>query len=1029
MLKSSILKSIFLTGLLGAATTVFAQNDWENSTIFEINKEPGHASFVPIDTESSEINLDKAASPFVQLLNGNWKFKWSPKPADRPMDFYKPDVDVSHWDEIPVPANWQLHGYGKPIYTNVTYPFKVDPPKIQHDNNPVGSYRRTFSIPEKWDGKEIFIHFEGVKSAFYLWVNGRKVGYSQGSMTPAEFNITDYLQEGENVLAAEVYRWSDGSYLEDQDMWRLSGIYRDVYLMAKAKPTIRDVFITTDLDDNYRHADLNIRVDIKNYNVENLEGLQLKASVFEKGNFENALFTLNERVDVDASQEIPVYLNRIVRNPKLWTAETPNLYTAVFELIDENGNIVEKAGSHFGFREVEIRGGEFFVNGKSILFKGVNRHEHHPDYGRAVTRQGMVEDILLMKQYNVNAVRCSHYPNQPLWYELCDEYGLYVFDEANVESHGISYGKNLLPGSDPHWTGAVVTRAERMVLRDRNHPSIVTWSLGNEAGHGDNFYKMADRIRELDPTRNIHYRQMNAAADMDSQTYPTPEWIINRAQEKPDRPFLMNEYAHAMGNSVGNLQEYWDAIEKYPALIGGFIWDWVDQGLRHKTENGIEFFAYGGDFGDKPNDDNFCINGLVSPDRVPNPSLYEVKKVYQNISSKLIDVENVEMQVHNKFRFINTNEFATSWELLEDGEIVESGNIDSPDIEPGETGVVNIPFQTDLKDGNDYFLKVIFSLRNDELWAKAGHIIAWDQFSLQEAPFTVSEEMKSGRELKFEKNEEEIVINGHDFQAIFDAEKGELKSLSYDGEEMLTSPVMPNFWRVPVDNDLGHGFEVSSGAWRTASEFRRIKKLVAANVNGDSVQVTVTAELPVFAIPHETTYTVYKSGVVKVDCSMNVEMEAPELPRFGVQFRIPETFSQMEWYGRGPHETYQDRKTGAAFGIYEGLIKDQVYPYIFPQETGNKTDVRWVTFTNDKGKGIKITGLPEVDVTASPYLPAMVESSTHNYQLQKMPFYTVQVDYKQRGVGGNNSWGLKPLDKYRLLDDHYKYSFLIWRAE
>ncbi|MGM0619752.1 MAG: glycoside hydrolase family 2 TIM barrel-domain containing protein [Bacteroidota bacterium] len=1030
MLKSSILKSIFLVGLLGAATTVFAQNDWENSTLFEINKEPGHATFVPIDTESSEINLDKAASSFVQLLNGNWKFKWSPKPVDRPMDFYKPDVDVSHWKEIPVPANWQLHGYGKPIYTNITYPFKVDPPKIQHENNPVGSYRRTFTIPEKWDGKEVFIHFEGVKSAFYLWVNGRKVGYSQGSMTPAEFNITDYLQEGENVLAAEVYRWSDGSYLEDQDMWRLSGIYRDVYLMAKPKTTIRDFFITTDLGDNYRHAELNIKADIKNYSAEHKEGLELRATVFEKGNFGDALFILNERVDADASQKITVLLNRTVRNPKLWTAETPNLYTAVFELFDENGEVVEKAGSHFGFREMEIRGGEFFVNGKSILFKGVNRHEHHPDYGRAVTRQSMVEDILLMKQYNVNAVRCSHYPNQPLWYELCDEYGLYVFDEANVESHGISYGKNLLPGSDPNWTDAVVTRAERMVFRSRNHPSIVTWSLGNEAGHGDNFYKMADRIRELDPTRPIHYRQMNEAADMDSQTYPTPEWIINRAQEKPDRPFLMNEYAHAMGNSVGNLQEYWDAIEKYPALIGGFIWDWVDQGLRHKTENGTGFFAYGGDFGDKPNDDNFCINGLVSPDRVPNPSLYEVKKVYQNISSKFIDAETGEIQVQNKFRFLNTSEFAASWELLEDGKAVESGNIDSPDIEPGETDVVNIPFQTDLKDGNEYFLKVIFSLKNDELWAKTGHIIAWDQFCLQEALFTVSEEMKSGREFEFEKNEEEIIITGNDFQATFDAEKGELKSLKYDGEERLQSPLVPNFWRVPVDNDLGHGFEVSSGAWKTASEFRRIKKMAAANVNDDSVQVTVTAELPVFANLHKTVYTVYPSGAIKVDCSMDLLPDVPELPRFGVQFQIPYHFKNMSWYGRGPQETYQDRKSGAAFGIYEGVIKDQAYPYIFPQETGNKTDVRWVSFTNDSGKGIKISGLPQIDVTAIPYTPEMLERSTHHYQLQNMSVFNVQVDYKQRGVGGNNSWGLKPLDKYRMLGGlTYDYSFMILPVE
>jgi len=805
----------------------------------------------------------------------------------------------------------------------------------------------------------------------------------------------------------------------------LSGIYRDVYLVAKPRQNIRDFFITTELDKNYQHADLNINAAIKNVSVDDVNGYEIKATVYEKGNTENALYSISETVDVSAGQEVEVNLKRTVRNPKLWSAETPDLYTVVFELIDENDNVVEKTGTYFGFREVEIRGGEFFVNGKSILFKGVNRHEHHPDYGRAVTRESMIQDILLMKQYNVNSVRCSHYPNHPLWYELCDEYGLYVFDEANVESHGISYGKDILPGSDPNWTDAVVMRAERMVLRDRNHPSVVTWSLGNEAGHGDNFYKMADRIRELDPTRNIHYRQMNAAADMDSDTYPTPEWIINRAQEKPDRPFLMNEYAHAMGNSVGNLQEYWNAIEKYPALIGGFIWDWVDQGLRHKTENGIEFFAYGGDFGDKPNDDNFCINGLVSPDRVPNPSLYEVKKVYQNISTRLLDAETAEIEIQNKFNFTNTSQFAMVWELAENGKIVESGEIDSPKIEPGLSGSLKIPYQTELKPEREYFMKVSFALAEDKLWAKQGHVIAWDQFSLQEPGRFITDEMRDGDNLELANNQENIVVNGNDFQAIFDAENGELKSLKYNDNEMLTSPVVPNFWRVPVDNDMGHGFEISSGAWRTASDYRDVKSVMSANMNGDSVQISITAELPVFAIPHKTTYTVYKSGAVKVDCNIDISADIPELPRFGVQFRIPEAFSQMGWYGRGPQETYQDRKTGSAFGIYSGEVDEQVYPYIFPQETGNKTDVRWVTFTNENGRGLKITGLPQIDVTASPYLPATVESSTHNYQLQNMPFYTVQVDYKQRGVGGNNSWGLKPLDKYRLLDDQYEYSFLI----
>ncbi len=1003
----------------------YSQNDWENSTIFDINKEGGHATFVPLSLQDDNINFSKEESPFVQMLNGNWKFNWVPKPADRPVDFYKADYDVSSWKEIPVPANWQLHGYGIPIYTNIVYPFKIDPPYIQHDNNPVGSYRRNFTIAEDWENKEVLIHFDGVKSAFYLWINGEKVGYSQGSMTPAEFNITNYLKKGENTLAVEVYRWSDGSYLEDQDMWRFSGIYRDVYLVATPKVHIRDFYISSELDEKFKNAELKLRTEIKNSTHENIEGYKLKVTVFEKNNTEKVITTLETNVLVDAEEELPFYLKKKVHNPKLWSAEIPDLYTMVIELVDKDGNLVEKVASNFGFKKVEIRGGEFFVNGKSILFKGTNRHEHDPDNGRAITRELMIKDILLMKQNNINAVRCSHYPNQPQWYELCDEYGLYLFDEANVESHGIGYGKNILPGSDPNWTGAVVARAERMVLRDRNHASIVVWSLGNEAGHGDNFYKMADKIRELDPTRPIHYRQMNEAADMDSQTYPTPEWITNRAQEKPDRPFVMNEYAHAMGNSVGNLEEYWEAIEKYPALIGGFIWDWVDQGLRTKTQNGIEYFAYGGDFGDKPNDDNFCINGLVSPDRVPNPSLYQVKKVYQNISSKLIDAKTFSLEIHNKFNFTNTSKYTAGFELMENGSIIENGELPEINITPGSKKEIKVPVKSDLAEGKEYFLKIIFTLEQDEPWAEKGHIIAWDQFLLQKADPQIADLSGGNEKLNLENSDSLIFVRGKGFQLSFDTSSGELKSLKYGDDEMLVSPVVPNFWRVPLDNDLGHKFEITSGAWKTASSERLIQKMTPTNFNGDSIQVSIISELPVFAIPHKMIYTVYKSGAVKIDCSMDIAMRVPELPRFGVQFEIPDEFSKMEWYGRGPQETYQDRKTGAAFGIYSGKVDDQIYPYIYPQENGNKTDVRWVTFTNNSGKGIRITGLPGIDVSARPYTDDVLEASTHNYQLPDMPFYSVQVDYKQRGVGGNNSWGLKPLDKYSLLGNHYQYSFLI----
>lgn len=1011
----------------GSSTNLWAQNDWENSTIFEINKEPGRAEFIPLQTEGKLTDFSKDASPFVKSLNGSWSFRWSDKPADRPMDFFRTDYDLTNWDELPVPSNWQMHGYGIPIYTNTVYPFKVNPPYIQHDNNPVGSYRRNFTIPEDWDNDQnVFLHFDGVKSAFYVWVNGEKVGYSQGSMTPAEFNISNYLKEGENSLSVEVYRWSDGSYLEDQDMWRFSGIYRDVYLFTTPKTAISDFYVTTDLDDQFRHGDMKIKTKVKNSSGKDLSKLELQAYLFPKGSWiDESVATLNEKIDITGNEEQEIEFSQKIKNPKLWSAESPNLYTLVLELSDSDGEILERISTAIGFREVEIRGGEFFVNGRSILFKGVNRHEHDPDCGRAITRESMMKDILMMKQNNINSVRCSHYPNHPEWYRLCNEYGIYLVDEANVESHGISYGKDILPGSDPNWTAAVLARAGRMVLRDRNHPSVVLWSLGNEAGHGDNFFKMSDHIRELDPTRPIQYRQMNEAADMDSRTYPTPDWIIQRAKEKPDRPFLMNEYAHAMGNSVGNLQEYWDAIEAYPALIGGFIWDWVDQGLRTKTENGIEYFAYGGDFGDKPNDKNFCINGLVSSDRKPNPSLYEVKKVYQNVSVKLINAENLTVEILNKYNFTNLSDFDCSWQILENGELIEEGKLSDINVEPGMKKQVKIPSAYNLKSGREYFLTVLFSLKENTRWAEKGHIVAWDQFQISSEIPNAQVEINPTAELQLSESADNYEINGEGFQFQISKNNGEVRSIKYKGEEVLSAPIVPNFWRVPNDNDRGSKFEQTSACWRRASADRKVETVEANVFGNDSIKISASSRLPVFGTDCFVVYTIYNTGIIQVNCQMELEDDVPELPRFGMQFQIPDKYSQMQWYGRGPHETYQDRKSGAAIGLYSGKIDEQSYSYVYPQENGNKTDVRWVSFVDNKGRGIKISGIPTLDVSAWPYSMEDLENATHAYQVPNRSFYSVQVDYRQRGVGGNNSWGQKPLEKYRLLDKQYSYSFII----
>ncbi|WP_297095029.1 glycoside hydrolase family 2 TIM barrel-domain containing protein [uncultured Draconibacterium sp.] len=1028
MRKYKIRLLVFITCLfICQFSSVWAQNDWENSTIFEINKEPGRAEFIPLKTEGKLIDFSKEASPFVKSLNGIWNFRWSAKPADRPVDFYRTDYDLTNWDELPVPSNWQMHGYGIPIYTNTVYPFKANPPYIQHDNNPVGSYQRIFTIPADWDkNQNIFLHFDGVKSAFYIWVNGEKVGYSQGSMTPAEFNISEYLKEGENLLAVEVYRWSDGSYLEDQDMWRFSGIYRDVYLFTTPKIAISDFYVTTDLDDQFKHVDLKIKTKVKNTTGKDLSKMELKAYLFPKGSWtDESVVTLNEKINIAENREQEIELSQKIKNPKLWSAEFPNLYTLLLELRDSDGRTLERVSTDIGFREVEIRGGEFFVNGKSILFKGVNRHEHDPDRGRAITRESMIKDILMMKQNNINSVRCSHYPNQPEWYRLCNEYGIYLVDEANVESHGVSYGKDILPGNDPNWTAAVLARAGRMVIRDRNHPSVVLWSLGNEAGHGDNFFKMSDHIRDLDPTRPIQYRQMNEAADMDSQTYPTPDWIIQRATEKPDRPFLMNEYAHAMGNSMGNLQEYWDAIEEYPALIGGFIWDWVDQGLRTKTENGIEYFAYGGDFGDKPNDNNFCINGLVSPDRNPNPSLYEVKKVYQYVTTKLVSAENMTVEILNKYNFTNLSDFDCSWQILENGEVVENGKLQNLNIEPGMKKQVKISSAYDLKSGQEYFFTVLFSLRQNNSWAEAGHIVAWDQFQIFEVLPNTQVKTKPAAELQLSESADNYEISGEGFQFQLSKNKGEVRSIKYDGQEVLSTPIVPNFWRVPNDNDKGSKYQETLACWRRASTDRKVETVEAKAFGNDSIKISVSSRLPVFGTEYFVIYTIYNTGILQVNCQMELEDGVPELPRFGMQFQIPDSYSQMQWYGRGPYETYQDRKSGAGIGLYSGKVDEQSYSYVYPQENGNKTDVRWVTFVNSEGRGIKISGIPTVNVSAWSYSMEDLEKATHAYQLPNRSFYSVQVDYKQRGVGGNNSWGQKPLKKYRMLDKQYSYSYRI----
>ena len=665
-------------------------NDWENPAVFGINKEPYHCSLLPYQDAESAIKGTREASKFHQSLNGKWKFHWVGKPADRPMDFFKPEYDVSSWDEIPVPSNWQLQGYGIPIYTNVAYPFPADPPHIPHDYNPVGSYRTSFAVPDGWKGRRVFIHFAGVESAFYLWVNGEKVGYSQGSMTPAEFDITDYVIEGENILAVEVYRWSDGSYLEDQDMWRLSGIFRDVFLFSSPQVHLRDFFARCSLDSEYRDAVLKVTAKIRNHSAENSAGphsLDVVLLDAEGKRVGNKPLAEGRLEGIEAGAEGVLDLEAEVPNPRKWSSESPYLYTLLLSLKNTAGEVVEVESCSFGFRVVEIKAGQLWVNGVSVLLKGSNRHEHDPYCGRAMPLDRMIQDIELLKRFNFNTVRTSHYPDDPKWYDLCDMYGIYLIDEANLEGHGLGYELDKTLGNKPEWEAAHIDREEAMVERDKNHPSVIIWSMGNESGSGCNFEACARAIRDLDPTRPIHYERMNEVADIDSTMYPHLDDLIAVAQQNTDKPFIMCEYAHAMGNAVGNLKEYWEAIEKYPRLIGGCIWEWADHGLPLEAdvepdENGERpwFWAYGGDFDDYPNDGCFCMDGLVFPDRRIPPKMWEVKKVYQYVALEPMDILKGEVRVRNKHFFTNLNSFDVAWTLSEDGYVIQEGVLEPLDV-------------------------------------------------------------------------------------------------------------------------------------------------------------------------------------------------------------------------------------------------------------------------------------------------------------------------------------------------------------
>lgn len=1017
-------------------------HDWENPAISEINQEEPRAYFIPYATAEQAMQTDIWKSPFIQSLNGTWEFKLSHTPYVRPFYFFKDDYDTEDWNTIQVPGNWEMQGFDVPIYVNIQYPHEPTPPTIQKHYNPVGSYKRGFTIPENWKGQEIILHFGAVSSAMYVWVNEQMVGYSQDSKTPAEFNITKYLKKGTNSLAVEVYRWSDGSYLEDQDFWRMSGMTRDVFLMARNTQHIRDYRVSSPLVNNYQDGEFKLDIEVVN-SAQTKPSVTLEAVLMDG---ETKVAEMSQTVQT-SDQPVTVNFTANIPSAKPWTAENPNLYQLLITLKDESGKIIEVLRQDVGFRTIEIKDAQLLVNGVAIYLKGVNIHEHNDITGHYQDEATMLKDILLMKSHNINAVRTSHYPQPERWYELCNQYGIFLVNEANVESHGMGYGEKSL-AKDPVWKDAHLFRTRNMFERDKNQPSVIIWSLGNEAGNGVNFDATYAYLKSVDSSRPVQYEQAHGGANTDivCPMYARMKNMEDYAKGKPTKPYIQCEYAHAMGNSVGNLQDYWDLIEKYPSLQGGFIWDWVDQGILTKDSAGNKFWAYGGDLGGDTlaTDGNFCNNGIINPDRTIKPTLLEVGKVYQHIGFKAVNLNNGEIEILNKYSFTNLSEFTFNWEVVADGQILKSGEITDLDLAPNTNKKVQLDVKMDTQPATEYFLNISAKLKTAKGILTAGTKLAYEQFQLPFLKKAVPVSLKSLPAVTSKEEGNMFIVEGTGFKINFNKEDATLKSYQLDGKEMLLAGPVPNFWRAPIDNDFGNGLDIRSRVWRKAGELKTIKSATVKNV-GNEVVVNFNFDLnndknQVIA-NYNSIYTVLGNGDVIVNNSFKMMKDSlPEIVRFGVNLVMPREFDQMSWLGRGPHESYIDRKTSALVGLYSGPVADQYFAYIRPQENGNKTDVRWMSIANKDGLGLQFIGSPLISASAHHQIMEDFESPgrtdgrvkegqkmvrRHTTDVVPRDLTSINIDYKQMGVGGDDSWGAWTHDQYRLKEKAYNYSFRI----
>jgi len=1236
---------------LAFATSTFAQQpDWENQAVFRINKEAPHATSMPFPTKEGATTKARLESPWCQVLNGSWKFHHTGNPTGRPAGFEAPAFDDSSWKEIPVPSNWQMQGYSHPLYTNITYPFAKNPPTVMgeppqgysnfpiENRNQVGSYRHKFTLPDSWKGRRTAIVFGGVDSAFYLWINGKKVGYSQDSRTPAEFDITSYLRDGENILAAEVYQYSDGSYLEDQDMFRLSGIFRDVYLYSSGTINLSDFWLNAGLADDYKSGTLSFTVKVANHGAAETSA-SATLILFSADGTTITAPTLTMKIPAGKDTESAVTIDQIP-NVRTWSAEVPNLYSYQIKLTDSTGREIAHHAGKTGFRRSEIKNGQLLVNGQPILIKGVNRHDHHPVTGHYCTTQDIREDLLQMKRANINAVRTSHYPNDPALVELCDELGLYVVAEANIESHGMGYKEQSL-AKDPTWFEAHLDRIKNLVERDKNHPCVVMWSMGNEAGDGVNFVKCSEWIRQRDPSRPVHYEQAGhqAHAGLYSPMYDTIdvcEKYARSEEKKPletQRPLIQCEYNHAMGNSSGNLSDYWVLFRKERLLQGGFIWDWKDQGIqsmkhaitdvvdrsRNKlpvrllgsldpmeglfggsavvgksdklditgsitlvvearlnnpghsqggqpliskgdtayalklTEDGrnLEFFvhgdgawhsvvaklpddaaskfhtyaglydgtqlviyidgkagaskpcsvavsknsyelavgidteetarrfngsirraavysrammlaetivdapeaallldftkdaekpktrsflAYGGDFNDRPTDRSFCCNGVVMATLAPSPQFEEVKKVYQNIHTTPVDVSSpkIKIQVHNENFFRALNPIAASWKLMQDGVAVAEGKLDLPEIAPQQTSEIAVATGHTPVPTSEYFLRVRYDLTEATAWHPVGMPIAWDEIQLPWGKRTPPAPAASENSAGFTEDPASVTVRAKDLIVTLDKARGILTSVKSKEQEWLVSPLELNFWRPPTNNDEGAKLNHKLKVWQYAGT--RAKATTVATAR-DGKDVTVTAELAIPAANSSAAirYRITGGGQILIDTDFRAAKNLPTIPRIGYQCQILNRTPLLQWNGLGPNENYIDRKSGAWTSIHQGMIPTLFHNYIDPQESGNRTGIRWVSLTSPSGgSSLKVdaTGDSLLEVSAYPCAASDVTLATHRSEIPKREFYTLNLQHRQSGLGGTDSWGATALPQYQLQADRtYHWSFMLSFSE